>query len=115
MRRRRITVGSGLRSPRTNPTNRVAQPSLPAQTHGASLEAIFPDGSAVKLTSDRDPREVFADWLITPENRWFTRAIANRVWSWVLGRGIIHEPDDIRDDNPPSNPALLALLEKELI
>jgi hypothetical protein len=39
----------------------------------------------------------------------------NRVWAWLLGRGIIHEPDDIRDDNPPSNPELLAYLEKELI
>jgi hypothetical protein len=33
----------------------------------------------------------------------------------LLGRGIIHEPDDIRDDNPPSNPALLAYLEKEMV
>jgi len=39
----------------------------------------------------------------------------NRGWAWLLGRGIIHEPDDIRDDNPPSNPALLAYLQKEFI
>ena len=39
----------------------------------------------------------------------------NRVWSWLLGRGIIHEPDDIRPDNPPANPELLAFLERELI
>ena len=45
---------------------------------------------------DRDPREVFADWLIAPRNPWFARAIVNRVWCWLLGRGIIHEPDDIR-------------------
>jgi hypothetical protein len=32
-----------------------------------------------------------------------------------MGRGIIHQPDDIRDDNPPSNPELLAFLEQELI
>ena len=55
------------------------------------------------------------DWLISPRNPWFTRNIANRVWSWLLGRGIIHEPDDIRPDNPPSNSELLAYLEKELI
>jgi hypothetical protein len=78
-------------------------------------EAILPDGRKITLPDNTDPREVFADWLITPENPWFTRAIANRVWSWLLGRGIIHEPDDIRDDNPPSNPPLLAYLEKELI
>lgn len=69
----------------------------------------------MELPADRDPRELFADWLITPANPWFTRSIANRVWSWLLGRGIIHEPDDLRPDNPPSNPALLAYLERELV
>jgi hypothetical protein len=32
-----------------------------------------------------------------------------------MGRGIIHHPDDFREDNPPSNPELLAYLEKELV
>jgi hypothetical protein len=67
------------------------------------------------LAPDRDPRELFATWLIAPDNAWFTRNIVNRVWSWLLGRGIIQEPDDIRPDNPPSNPELLAFLERELV
>ncbi|NOX54275.1 MAG: DUF1553 domain-containing protein [Planctomycetes bacterium] len=78
-------------------------------------EGVFPDGTRIKLPPNRDPREVFADWLIRPENPWFAKAIVNRIWSWLLGRGIIHEPDDIREDNPPSNPELLAYLEKELV
>jgi len=90
-----------------------APPQPPAVS--APHQAAFPNGKKVKLPPDRDPREVFADWLITPKNPWFTRAIANRVWYWLLGRGIIHEPDDIRPDNPPGNPALLAYLEKELV
>ncbi len=77
--------------------------------------AIFPDGTVTPLTPDRDPREVFADWLITPSNPWFTRAIANRVWFWLLGRGIIHEPDDIHPGNRPVIPELLALLQRELV
>jgi hypothetical protein len=77
--------------------------------------AVFPDGTKILLSASRDPREVFTDWLISPRNHWFTRNIANRVWAWLLGRGIIHEPDDIRDGNPPSNPELLAYLEKELV
>ena len=77
--------------------------------------AMLPDGTQTKLTAGRDPREVFADWLIDPKNPRFTRNIANRVWSWLLGRGIIHEPDDIRPDNPPCNPELLAYLEQELV
>ncbi len=77
--------------------------------------AILPDGTRVKLPPNKDPREVFADWLITPDNPYFAGSIVNRIWYWLLGRGIVHEPDDIRPDNPPSNPMLLAYLEKELV
>lgn len=91
------------------------QPWVGAHTKSPRRDAVFPDGTAVALPADRDPREVFADWLITPRNPWFTRAIVNRVWAWLLGRGIIHEPDDIRDDNPPSHPELLAHLEQEMV
>jgi hypothetical protein len=77
-------------------------------------KAIFPDGSPVELEpSQRDPRAVFADWLIRPENPYFSKAISNRIWSWLMGRGIVEEPDDMGPHNPPSNPELLAFLEKE--
>jgi hypothetical protein len=93
--------------------------SGPLTSSSSSVEggilAKFPDGKSVRLSADKDPREVFADWLINPKNPWFTRNIANRLWSWLLGRGIVHEPDDIRADNPPSNPELVAYLEKELV
>ena len=81
----------------------------------AGARAVFPDGMTIKLTGDKDPRVIFADWLIAPRNRWFARNIVNRTWFWLQGRGIIHEPDDIRPDNPPRNAELLALLEQELI
>ncbi len=79
------------------------------------LKAVFPDGVAVQVPAGKDPRVVFADWLIAPENPWFARNIVNRIWSWLFGRGIIHEADDIRSDNPPVHPELLTYLEKELI
>jgi hypothetical protein len=96
----------------------VAKSTAPAGTVSARqgpASATFPDGTEIILPPNRDPRDVFADWLITPRNPWFTRSIVNRVWAWLVGRGIIHEPDDIRPDNPPSNPALLAYLEKEFV
>ncbi|MGC8977310.1 MAG: DUF1553 domain-containing protein [Candidatus Ratteibacteria bacterium] len=79
------------------------------------IDAIFPDGKKIKIPSDIDPRIVFAEWLINPENPYFSKNIVNRIWSWIFGRGIIHEPDDIRPDNPPVIPELLSYLEKQLI
>lgn len=96
-------------------TNQIPQALAEPISPNGPLNAVFPDGTKVAIPSDRDPREVFADWLIRPENPWFAKNIVNRTWAWALGRGIIHEPDDIRDDNPPSNPELLAYLEKELV
>lgn len=82
---------------------------------GSALTAVLPDGTTIDLPPDRDPREVFARWLISADNPWFTRNIVNRVWAWLMGRGLIHEPDDIRDDNPPASPRLLAWLEQEMV
>ncbi|MHC5082706.1 MAG: DUF1553 domain-containing protein [Planctomycetota bacterium] len=79
------------------------------------FEAVFPDGKKVRIKPGQDPRAVFADWLITDENPYFAKNIVNRIWSWLLGRGIIHEPDDIRAGNQPVHPKVLAYLEKELI
>ncbi len=75
----------------------------------------FPDGKPAHLAPDRDPRAAFADWLLSPVNPWFARNVVNRIWSWLEGRGIVEAPDDFRADNPPSNPELLAYLERELI
>jgi len=96
-------------------TNQIPQALSEPLSENGPLAAVFPDGTQITIAPDRDPREVFAEWLIRPENPWFAKAIANRTWAWAMGRGIIHEPDDIREDNPPSNPELLAYLEKELV
>jgi hypothetical protein len=77
--------------------------------------SVLPDGTTVRLAATDDPREAFASWLVSPKNPWFARAAVNRVWFWLMGRGIVHEADDIRPDNPPSNPDLLAYLEREFV
>jgi hypothetical protein len=79
------------------------------------LQATFPDGKTVTIPPRQDPRKVFADWLLAPDNEWFARCVANRVWYWQMGRGIVHEPDDFRPDNPPANPELLDYLARELV
>lgn len=87
----------------------------PDLTGAAPLAVVFPDGSKAVIPAGEDPRVTFADWLLKPENPWLARAVVNRIWCWLLGRGIVHEPDDFRPDNPPANPELLAYLERELV
>jgi len=60
-------------------------------------------------------RDALADWVTSKENPFFAKAIANRVWSYFFGRGIIDPVDDIRASNPPANPALLDALTKDVI
>ena len=77
--------------------------------------AKLPDGSRVEIGRDDDPRVPFANWLVRAKNPWFARAIANRLWSWLMGVGVVQEPDDLRPDNPPSNPELLACLDELVV
>jgi len=74
-----------------------------------------PGGEPLKTGPEEDPRVRFAQWLTSPDNPWFARNIVNRVWFWLLGRGIVHEPDDLRSTNPPENPELLDFLAQELV
>jgi len=85
------------------------------QTTPAVTKAKLPDGVIVDLLPGQDPRTVFADWLITSANSPFAANAVNRLWYWLMGRGIIQEPDDIRPDNPPVNLELLNWLAKEFV
>jgi len=85
------------------------------QTLLAAEKAALAKRAAAIDQRQVDPRSTFADWLISPQNPCFAKNIANRIWFWLLGRGIVHEADDWRSTNPPENPELLQYLEKELV
>jgi hypothetical protein len=69
--------------------------------------------SARPLAGDADRLQALADWVAAPNNPFFARAQANRVWFHLLGRGIVEPNDDFRASNPPSNAPLLAALAED--
>lgn len=73
-----------------------------------AFELRLPDHSAVHVPPGADARVAFAAWLTTTPR--FAEAGANRTWAWIFGRGIVHEADDLRPDNPPTIPGLLEYL-----
>ena len=72
------------------------------------------DGGYEKDEPDKDIRVPLAAWMTSPQNPFFSRAIVNRLWKHYLGRGLVEEVDDFRVTNPPTNPALLDAMAKDL-
>jgi hypothetical protein len=67
------------------------------------------------LQQQDDGREALAAWLTDPENPYFARAIVNRLWKAMMGRGLVEPTDDLRDTNPPTHPALLDALSRDFV
>lgn len=70
-------------------------------------------GQSEPIGLANDPRGLLMDWLRSPENPYFSKAIVNRVWANYFGIGIINPTDDMNLANPPSNALLLDKLATE--
>ncbi|HEV8541952.1 MAG TPA: DUF1549 and DUF1553 domain-containing protein [Verrucomicrobiae bacterium] len=93
-----------------NPATQVEHPKT-----GKVVSPKVPYGTASAITPEEDRRQAFVDWLASKDNPFFAKAMANRVWSYFFGIGIIQPVDDIRSSNPPSNAALLDALTENFI
>jgi hypothetical protein len=73
----------------------------------------FLQGDTVSINAADPARPVLAKWMTSPDNRFFARAMVNRFWYQLFGRGIVNPVDDMHDDNTPTHPALLATLTEQ--
>jgi hypothetical protein len=83
----------------------------PMPLDGKPLGEPRPSGSGVH----KDRRDYFADWLTSPDNPYFAKALVNRVWRNFMGRGLVEAEDDLRQTNPASNEELLDALAKDFV
>ncbi len=86
--------------------------------HPKSGEKLLPSGlggTALTIQPDQDPRQFLADWMTSPDNPYFARALVNRYWKHFFGRGLVDPEDDMRETNPPTHPELLNDLAQEFI
>ena len=93
----------------TKPSGEVNHPRLNRPLDPAPL-----DGEPIALDAPKDRREHLAEWLTSPQNPYFTRALVNRVWKNFMGRGLVEAVDDLRATNPPSNEELMQALCEEV-
>ncbi len=61
-------------------------------------------------------RRALAEWITEPSNPRTARVLANRLWQYHFGRGIVPSPNDFGGlGEPPSHPELLDWLAAELV
>ena len=82
---------------------------------GEVTSPAFPFQCDHEVQDGATRREQLAAWITSPDNPYFARSYANRIWGYLTGRGIIEPLDDIRAGNPPTNPELLDYLTEEFI
>ena len=92
----------------TNPTGEIDHPRL-----GRPLAPRPLDGKPMEAGDSKDRRRHLAEWLTSPENPYFARAVVNKVWHNFMGRGLVEPVDDVRAINPASNEELFAALTKD--
>lgn len=84
-----------------------------AVSHPRTRKVVHPHPLGGQMPAERpkeEPRLLLAEWMTTPGNPYFSRNMANRIWAWMTGRGIVEPVDDFRATNPPVNPELLDFL-----
>ncbi|MGJ8642745.1 MAG: DUF1549 domain-containing protein [Luteolibacter sp.] len=75
-----------------------------------SAETLF--GEHIEGVAPADRRETFAKWATSPDNPYFTKVIANRMWARVFGHGLQEPIDDWSEDSTPVHPELMVFLEE---
>lgn len=105
--------GRGLSPPISGSEEMIYNAPSGALKHGRTGEVVQPktlSGETLELGPEDDPREVLAAWITAPSNPHMPRVMANRIWSEMMGMGLVDPVDDLRATNPASNEALLDFL-----
>ena len=102
--------GDGVRTVFLSSDGELMQP-----TTGEPQPPTPLDGEAIEFDAPGDRRAHLAKWVTSPDNPYFARAIANRIWANFFGLGIVNEIDDMRVSNPASNEELLDSLAKHVV
>jgi len=82
---------------------------------GKQMKPWMPLKGDADLPAEDDRREALMTWLTSADNPFFPQAEVNRLWGYLIGRGIVEPVDDFRASNPPSNEPLLAALSAEFV
>ena len=70
------------------------------------VQAAYLDGTRPLWRPREGARQTLARWIASPENPYFARATANRLWGYFLGYGLVDPVDDFSRAQPAQPPAV---------
>lgn len=82
---------------------------------GDVVKPGFLFGLDTKDVKPEQRREYFAKWVTSPKNPYFTKVIANRMWKYAFGYGLVANPDDWSNSPKPHYPELVDYVEKAML
>lgn len=88
----------------------------PGRLMNRSIPVVFDPDGLFKTEENHSGRLEFAQWMTSEKNPLTARVIANRVWRWHFGRGIVATTDNFgKLGEAPTHPELLEWLAAELV
>ncbi|HEX4132231.1 MAG TPA: DUF1553 domain-containing protein [Pirellulales bacterium] len=113
-------VGRTLKAPGPFHVFQGGDPQKPGEKVAAHSLAVLDERvPPYSLADDATPaarRIALADWLVRPTHPLVPRVLANRVWHYHFGRGLVDTPSDFGYmGTKPSHPELLDWLAGELV
>ncbi len=79
----------------------------------APFKGKFLDGTEISLDANQKPRVAFAQWLCEKGNPYLSRAIVNRMWTWLFGTSIVSPVDDMFAKREKACEKLLDVMAKD--
>lgn len=91
-------------------------PEQPAEPVLPQIPEVFATSTVpLETKTEQERRLALADWIASPENPLTARVIANRIWQYHFGTGIVATSSDFGlNGSQPSHPELLDWLAQEL-
>lgn len=89
---------------------------LGINTHPVTGQAAIPQlPGKIPLESNKSGRQAYTEWLLAEDNPFFAKAMVNRIWKALMGRGLVEPVDDLRLSNPATHPKLLHQLAADFV
>jgi hypothetical protein len=93
------------------PDNKIKNPIAKQSKIGPARPTFL---GIAEAPAGSDRMKVLAQYMTGKQNPQFAKALANRVWSWLFGRGVVQPVDDFRErGNAPLSKGLLETLGRE--